>query len=144
MTLQEILDDPAMQRRFVSGGERVIEEEVASKRGLTGMAIKGGFKAVKAIKPGIVPGALEQLLPAFAPAVEPHYQTAQRQGDIPAYFTANAREIADALLKVTDAKAERAQNAVMKRTYRSLRGQALEHTAAAMPRVGQLLADLTP
>ena len=47
--------------------------------------------------------------------------------------------LADALRAITDAKAARADNRVMKRVYSSLRGQAKVHTAAAMPRVAGLI-----
>lgn len=140
MKLTDILDDPTLKARFLSEADALIQAEVAGKRGLSGMAIKAGFAAIQKVRPDIVVGALDMLLPHFAPALETHFQAAQASGDVATYFTAHASQIADAMLAVTDARAQRAQNAILKKTYQSLRGQAHTHTAEAMPRVGRLLA----
>jgi hypothetical protein len=138
-SLVEALQDDATKKAVIADSVEVIEAEVASKSGLRGAAIKTGFKTVKKIKPGIIPAAVEHLLPDFAPAVDPFYARAREAGDVRSWFTSNADEIADALLQITDAKAARARNRVMKKVYSSLRGQAKVHTAAAMPRVAGLI-----
>lgn len=140
MTLQDILDDPALRARFIADGAKLVDAEVARKPRLSGVAIRAGFAAIRTVKPDIVPSALELLLPAFAPAVEPYFQAGQQQGDVAAHFAANAGPIAEALLRVTDQKADKANNALVKRTYHGLRGSAHAHTAEAIPAVGQLLA----
>lgn len=139
MSLVEVLRDPARRRAVVADGVRLIEEEVASKRGLSGAALKAGFKTVQKLKPGIVAHALDRLLPEFAPRVDPYYVQAAAQGDVRAFFEARASEIADALLAVTDEKARTAQNAVMLKVYRGLRGHAHAHTVAAVPRLADLI-----
>lgn len=139
-TLVAVIEDSSRRRAVVADSVEVVEAEVAGKSGLRGMAIKAGFKTVKRIKPGIVAAAVEQLLPAFAPAIDPHYAKARETGDARRYFQQHAEMIADALLAVTDSKASRAKNAVMKKVYSSLRGQAKHHTAAAMPRVADLIS----
>ena len=139
MSLVDVLNDGAKARAVVADGVVMIEEEVASKGGLSGLAIKAGFKTVKAIKPGIMGEALGHLLPDFAPTLDPFYEKAKAQGDVRAYFTKHADAIADALLGVTDKKRERAKNAVMRRAYDGLRPQAKKHTAEAMPRLADLI-----
>lgn len=140
MNLTDILDDPALLSRFVEQGSQLIDAEVASKSGFSGMALKTGFATVKRLKPGVVPELLRMLLPHFAPAVAPHVDAAQEQGDVAAYFRGHDADIAEAMLQVTDARAAKADNAVLKKIYTSLRPQALQHTKDAMPRVGDLLA----
>jgi len=139
MTLDEILNDPEAKARFIEGGVRVIEEEVAGKSGLSGRLLKGAFATVKALRPGILASLLNMLLPHFAPAVSPHFEKAKAQGDVQGYFAANASTIAEAMLAITDEAAGNAQNKVLKKTYRALRGQASKHTTEAMPAVGRLL-----
>lgn len=139
-TLQALLADAALRSDFVTRGVALIDAEVARKSGLRGMAVKAGYKTLKALRPGMVAEALNGLLPAFAPAVEPHFAAAQSEGDVAGYFARNATQIAEAMLEVTDRKAERADNRLIQRTYRSLRGQAHHHTAEAMPAVGELMA----
>lgn len=143
MTLHDILDDPDRKARFIEQGVALIESEVASKRGLSGTALRTGYKGMKKVKPGIVPGALDMLLPHFAPAVEPHFEAAQASGDVEAYFTEHAEPVAEAMLQVTDARADRAKNRTLQKIYRGLRGQAKKHTTEAMPGVGRLLAQFT-
>jgi len=139
MSLVEVLRDPARRRAVVADGVRLIEEEVASKRGFSGAALKAGYKTVQRLKPGVVAHALEKLLPEFAPRVDPYYVEARAHGDVRAYFASRASEIADALLSVTDEKARSAKNPVMLKVYDSLRGQAHAHTAAAVPRLADLI-----
>jgi hypothetical protein len=138
-TLVDVLKDPARRKQVVAESVQIVEAEVADKSGLRGAAIKAGFATVKKIKPGIIQSAVEKLLPEFAPVVDPFYVEARGTGDVRAWFTRNGERIADALLRITDAKAERADNRVMKKVYDSLRGQAVHHTAAAMPRVASLI-----
>lgn len=138
-TLMSILDDSVRRAVVVSDTVDLIEAEVKSKSGLRGAAIRTGFNSVKKLKPGIIRSAVDKLLPHFAPAVDPHYAKAAETGNPRAYFTTNADSIADALLAVTDAKASNADNAVMKRVYKGLRGSARQHTAAAMPALADLI-----
>lgn len=139
MTLVEVLKDSTKRAAVVADSEKLLEAEVASKSGLRGAAVRTGFKALKRVKPGIVPRAIDKLLPAFAPVVDPFYAEAREQGDVKRYFTEKADAIADAMLQITDAKARTADNAVMKKIYNGLRGQAQQHTAAAMPAVAELI-----
>lgn len=138
-SLVEVLGDPQKRKAVIADSEKLLEAEVASKSGLRGAAVKAGFKALKKVKPGIVPAAIGKLLPEFAPVVDPFYQQGKDAGDVRGYFTREASRIADALLGVTDAKAQRADNKVMKKIYNGLRGQAQQHTAAAMPAVADMI-----
>lgn len=138
-SLVDALNDPTTRSAVIDDTVELIESEVRSKSGLRGTAIKAGFKTVKKIQPGMIPAAVDKLLPHFAPAVDPHYAKAVEAGDPRGYFTRNADSIAEALLAVTDDKAQRADNAVMKKVYKGLRGQAKQHTAAAMPALADLI-----
>lgn len=138
-TLMDALNDATTRRAVIADTVELIEREVRSKSGLRGTAIKAGFKTVKKIQPGMIPSAVDKLLPHFAPAVDPHFAKARESGDVKGYFSANADQIAEALLAVTDEKAKAADNAVMKKVYGGLRGQAKQHTAAAMPGLAELI-----
>ena len=100
MTLVETLNDPTRADAVVRDGVLFIEKEVRSKSGLRGMALKGGYKAVRKIRPGIIEDALGSLLPRFAPAIDPHYAKAKGEGDVRSYFVRNADTIAESLLGV--------------------------------------------
>lgn len=140
MTLLEILNDDTLRTRFLKDGEALIAQQVQAKRGLSGMAVKAGFKAIQKVSPSVINSALQNLLPAFQPVIEPYFEQGQNSAEgVAAYFQANASEIAEAMLSVTDRKANGAKNKVLKKTYAGLRGQARQHTTDAIPAVGALL-----
>lgn len=119
----------------------LIDQEVADKGGLSGLAIKAGYGAVKGIKPGFIRGVVSDLLPEFARTLDPIYQEAKGQGKpVASHFVNNAPRAADALLSITDGKAGHAKSGVVKGTYEKLRPTAKKHVEAAVPRLGQLIA----
>ena len=67
-TLKEILTVPGTRPKVVVDCVALVQEEVDSKGGLTGLAIKGAYAVVKAVKPGFVAEALDDMLDDFADA----------------------------------------------------------------------------
>ena len=118
----------------------LIEAEVASKRGVTGMAVKAAYKTVKKFRPGMVPMAMDHMLPDFARQVDPLWERCQASGEEPrAWFVARKVEVANALLAVTDARRDKSPNKVLVKAYNSLRPKAVDHIGEAMPRLADLL-----
>jgi len=140
--LYDLIQDPTKRKAVVDDGVRAIEAEVRDKRGLSGAVVKAGFKVVRGISPGFIPKALDHLLDDFAQQIDPFYEEwqASEQGTLESYFQRRAPEIADALLSITDARAQNAENRAVKKAYKKLRGQGAQHTIAAMPRVAALLS----
>lgn len=138
--LPSILTEPAVRPNVVADCVRVIDEEVQSKGGLTGIAIKGAYAVVKAVKPGFIAEAMNDLLPDFAARLDRFYQEA-RQGSQPvgALMKAQAGAVADALLGITDDRATRAKNVTVKKAYEKLRPTGKKHVEAAVPRVSGLI-----
>jgi hypothetical protein len=118
----------------------LINAEVADKGGLTGIAVKTGYKMVQGVKPGFVRKVVSDLLPEFAFALEDVYAEGPKGPAIRSHFERNAERIADALLSITDAKAERSPNGLVRGAYDKLRGTAKRHVEAAVPRLGDLVA----
>lgn len=140
--LSDALKDDNKRKAIVDDGLKVIDAEVASKRGFSGLAVKAAFKAVKAIRPGIIGMALDHLLPDFAPEIDPFYDEwkASGSGTLEQFFVRNDTRIANALLSVTDRRSQNAQNKAMKKAYDKLRPQGIEHTRSAMPRLAGLIS----
>jgi hypothetical protein len=123
----------------------LIDSEVKDKGGISGLAIKAGYGAVKGVKPGFVRGVVSDLLPEFAKALEPMWLEAKKDNKaVAAFFSANSGRVADALLSITDAKAQRAKSAVVKGTYEKLRGSAKKNVEAAVPRLGEMVQKYAP
>ena len=138
--LADVLNSPDKKDRVVQDCIVIIDQEVADKSGLSGMAIKAGYKAVKGVKPGFVQKVVHDLLPEFADAIDPIYEEALSQDrPVAQHFVDNSGRVADNLLAITDGKAERSKHGLVKKTYGKLRGQAKNHVTAAVPRLGDLI-----
>jgi len=123
----------------------LIDAEVGDKGGLTGLAIKAGYKTVQGIKPGFVRNVVTDLLPEFAQALEPLYQEARANGrSVRDHFMSNTSRVADALLSITDEKAKRAKSGMVKGTYEKLRGSAKKNVEAAVPRLAAMIEKHAP
>ena len=139
--LSEVIKDRNKRKQVIEDGERLIEQEVADKSGMTGFAVKAGFKVIKGIRPGIIPMALDGLMDEFCARVDPFYEAFQASGekDLRSYFVRRGSEIANALLAITDGRAERTDHRTLKGAYFQLRPQAEKHVVTAMPRVADLV-----
>jgi hypothetical protein len=133
LSLKETLTQPEKKPAVVADCLALVDAEVASKSGVSGLAVKGGYKAVKGVKPGFIRNAVEKLLPEFADAIEPFWN-----GGGASHVVANREPVAEALLSVTDGKVAEAQG-VVRSVYGKLRGSAKRHVEAAVPRLAELL-----
>jgi hypothetical protein len=139
-SLPEILNSDAKKGFVVDDCLTLIDAEVKDKGGISGLAIKAGYGAVKGIKPGFVKHVITDLLPDFAKALDPIYQEAKTAGKpVADYFAARSSDVAEALLKLTDDKAKGSKNSLVRGTYDKLRGSAKKNVEAAVPRLGKLI-----
>jgi hypothetical protein len=144
-SLVEILGVGDKRKAVIDDACRVLDAEVDSKSGLSGMAVKGAYKLVKGIKPGFIPLVVNDLLDEFLKALDPIYQEAVEKKIAPrALFVSNPGRVAEMLLAVTDGRAVRAKNALIKKTYDKLRPTAKNHVEAAVPRLGQMVENHMP
>jgi hypothetical protein len=140
-TLNEILLVPGNRPNVVADCVRLIEEEVDSKGGLTGLAVKAAFAVVKAVKPGFVQEAVDHMLDDFVKRLEPFWADAQARNEpVGALMNARAGQVADALLAISDERAARAKNQGLRKAYDKLRPTGKKHVEAAVPRIGRLIA----
>lgn len=140
--LKDQLLTPEKRPAVIGDCEKVIDEEVASKSGLSGLAVKAAFGMVKAVKPGIVRESVDGLLDDFVGRMEPFYTDFKAKGagsTLEQYFTRRSSEVADALLGITDARAQRAKNATLKKAYEQLRPKGKQYVQDAMPRVARMV-----
>src|SRR6185295_12875175 len=140
MSLVDALTEESKKKDVVKDCCDLIDAEVKDKGGISGLAIKAGYGAVKGIKPGFIQHAVEDMLPEFAKALDPIYADAKSQNKpVASFFEANTSRVADALLSITDAKAARAKSGVAKGAYDKLRGSAKKNVEQAVPRLGKLI-----
>jgi len=139
-TLREQLGSGDKRRKVIDDACGVLDQEVADKSGLTGIAIKAAYKVVKGIRPGFTREVVDALLDEFLEAVEPLYQDAvTKKRPVGSGVRENPSRVADSLLAVTDRKSERAKSQVVKSAYEKLRPSAKKQVEAACPRLAGLL-----
>jgi len=139
-TLADILLVPGNRPKVVADAVRVIDEEVDSKGGLSGLAVKGAYALVKAVKPGFVSEAVDSMLDDFVKRLEPFYAAAQAKNEpVGPSMNARAGEVSEALLAISDERAARAKNGTLKKAYEKLRPTGKKHVEAAVPRIGRLI-----
>ncbi len=142
-SLAEILTHPERRPQVVDACAVLIEQEVKTKSGLSGLAVKAGYKLVRAIKPSMIPDVVNKLLPEFAEALQPMFAEAEDKsgaaGDrFVAHLQADPARVAAALLTVTDRRAESASGPLQK-TYHRLRSTAGDHVQLAVPGLARTL-----
>lgn len=143
-TLSEVMLVPGNRPKVIADCVRLIEEEVDSKGGLSGLAIKGAFMVVKAVKPGFISESVDHMLDDFVSRLEPFHAEAQQKSEpIGPYLNSRAASVADALLAISDERAQRAKNQTVKKAYEKLRPTGKKNVEAAVPRLGRLIAKYT-
>jgi len=143
--LTEALTAESKKSAVVDDCMALIDAEVADKGGLSGLAVKAGYRAVQGIKPGFVRQVVTDLLPDFAKALDPIYQEAKTSGrTVKEHFASHTTQVADALLTITDDKAKRSKSGMVKGTYEKLRGSAKKNVEAAVPRLAGMIEKHAP
>ena len=109
-SLREIIEDPKVSKSVVADGLRVLDEEMAKRSGLGGLAIKGAYKVVKNVQGGkTLEKAVEILIPEFIDKLAPYYGRFQEEGKGKTwteYLQPHYGAIADELLSVTDQRVQ--------------------------------------
>ena len=135
MSLTAALGDASKRDLVIDDCVDLVDDEVKGKKGLSGMVIKTGYKAVKGLRPGFIRSVVKSLFDEWAAELDPIW--AEAKGRIA--FEGQRSRVAEALLKVTDGKSEGARSALVKSTYKKLRPTAKKHVEDAVPGLAGLL-----
>ena len=139
-SLAEAVKDQGKRKAVIDDCSVLIDGEVRDKGGLSGMAIKAAYATVKAVRPDVVPLAMDGLIDDFSAKVDPYWARCQTENAVPReFFVRHKVEIANALLGITDDRAKRTPHRTLKSAYEKLRPQAVEHIGVAMPRLADLI-----
>lgn len=142
-SMPEVVSDPARRPEVVRDVVGLIDAEVDRKSGLGGMAIKAGYKVVKALKGGrMIPDVVDGLLDEFAGAIEPihaRYRDSEGTQGFAAYLAANQGAAVNGLLSITDQRARTTSHDMLRKTYEKLRPVGEKNVADALPALGRLI-----
>ncbi len=140
-TLQEILLAPETQPKVIADCYALIQQEISDMSGISGTAVKLAYKTVTTFAPGHVRHMVETLLPDMVNQLQPFWADFTTSGGsgFGDYLAKRGEEVSEALLSVTDARAEASDRPTIIKAYRTVRGGAAKHVQAALPQVGDLV-----
>lgn len=142
-SLAEILLDASRRQQVLDDCVQLIDDEVRSKSGLSGIAVKGAYAIVKKIKPSIVRDIVDKLIEPFAQNLDQFYQSFKAAGitePFAAFLLPKATPVANALLSITDERAQKSENRTLRSVYDKLRPTGVKHVEAAVPGIARLIA----
>ncbi len=139
--LKDKMLEPGIRPKVVADCVTLVDQEVASKKGVTGMVIKTGYKAFKALKPTIVKEAIEHLLEDFVGVIDTHHEEYAKSGgsSFESFAVSRDKRIANDLLGITDAIIEQSSKTALKKIYHGLRKVAEKNVIQAVPATGRLV-----
>lgn len=142
MSLSEKITSPQNRERVINDCCTLIDAEVKSKGGLSGIAVKGAYGVVKAVKPRFIPEVVDSMLDEWVAKLEPFYESWQKDGGgrpFASFLDSRRDAVAEALLGVTDARARHAKSGSVKKMYEKMRPSAKKHVEESLPRLGKLI-----
>lgn len=137
--LTDILLRDDTRWRLVRDVAELIEHEVDDQRGLTGAAIRSGYRLVTRMRDGLIRDALDDMLDAFVSELDPlWFEHGSLQG-FDQFLAAHRCRVAQRMLQVTDARRDTARNRSLRSAYDRLGPVARPRIERAVPRLGQVI-----
>jgi hypothetical protein len=115
----------------------LIDAQVKTK----GFFIKSAYSAVKAIKRRFVPEVVDALLDDWLGKLQPHYDkwAAAKTPPLSDFLVARSDDVAEDLLSVTDARAEKTTHTTAKKMYLRMRDGAKRNVVDSIPDLAKLI-----
>lgn len=139
MELTQRIKDPSVRDGIVVDCTHLIDEQVAAKSGLAGMALKATYSVVKGVGGDYVPGAIKRLLPETMTALEPIWNEGEAAGNPVDYLSQHSDRTADILLSTTDARIARNGGGIIGASYHKLRQSVKQDVVTAVPKLAKII-----
>lgn len=133
---------PDIRPLLVTDCVHLIDHSVKSTKGFSGIAVKGAYSSVKMIKPRFVEGVVDALLDEWIEKLgqfEREHSDKRFVGPLSAYLVQERVRVSEALIAVTDARAETTKHKTAAKFYHRLRPSALAHVEQAIPDLAALV-----
>ncbi len=115
----------------------LIDAQVKQK----GFVLKSAYATIKAIKKRFVPEVVDGLLDDWLGKLQPHYE--KWEGTKPSTFSdyviARSDDVAEDLLSVTDARADKTSHTTAKKMYLRMRDSAKKNVVEAIPELARTI-----
>ena len=136
-TLVEQLGKDPVRAEVINDCVTLIDAQVKQK----GFVIKSAYAVIKGIKKKFVPEVVDALLDDWLGKLQPHYDkwAAAKANTFADYLVARSEDVAEDLLQVTDARAEKTSHTTAKKMYFKMRDGAKKNVVDAMPDLAKTL-----
>ena len=135
--LVETLGKPPKREPVIKDCIALIDAQVKEK----GFVIKGAYATIKAIKKSFVPEVVDSLLDEWLGKLQPHFDkwSANKSTSLSDFLVSRSDDVAEDLLSVTDARAERTTHTTAKKMYGKMRDGAKRNVVEAIPELAKLV-----
>lgn len=136
-TLVEQLGKEPLRAQVVADCVELVDAQVKQK----GFVIKSAYATIKAIKRRFVPEVVDGLLDEWLNKIQPHYDkwAATKPSSFADYMIARSDDVAEDLLSVTDARAQKTTHTTAKKMYTRMRDSAKKNVVEAIPELSRLI-----
>ncbi|HEX7837081.1 MAG TPA: hypothetical protein VF469_06430 [Kofleriaceae bacterium] len=136
-SLVEMLGKEPVRPRVIEDCVELIDAQVKQK----GIVIKGAYATIKAIKKRFIPEVVDTMLDEWLGKLQPHYErwSVTKASSFTDYVVARGDDVAEDLLSVTDARAERTSHTTARKMYGRMRDGAKRNVVEAIPALGKMI-----
>jgi hypothetical protein len=136
-SLVEQLGKPPKRETVIADCVDLIDAQVKQK----GFIIKSAYATIKAVKRGFIPEVVDALLDEWMTKLQPHYDkwAANKSSSLRDFLVARSDDVAEDLLSVTDARAEKSSHGTAKKMYSKMRDGAKRNVIEAIPDLAKLV-----
>ena len=143
--LVEKLGTEPLRTQVIAECVDLIDAQVKQK----GFVIKSAYATIKAIKKKFVTETVDALLDDWMGKIQPHYDkwVATKPSSFSDYIISRSDDVAEDLLSVTDARAEKTSHTTAKKMYMRMRDSAKKNVVEAIPELSKMIErhlDATP
>ncbi len=136
-TLVDQIGQPPKREPVITDCVELIDAQVKQK----GLVIKAAYSTIKAIKKKFVWETVDSLLDEWLNKLQPHYDkwAANKSSSLSDFLVARSDDVAEDLLSVTDARAEKTSHGTAKKMYGKMRDGAKKNVVEAIPDLAKLI-----
>ena len=136
-SLVEVLGKAPKRETVIADCVTLIDAQVKQK----GFIIKSAYATIKAIKRGFITETVDALLDDWLGKLQPHYDkwAANKSSSLADFLVARSDDVAEDLLSVTVARAEKTSHGTAKKMYGKMRDGAKRNVVEAIPDLAKMV-----
>ena|SRR5882757_5235883 len=134
--VEKLARDP-VRPQMITDCVDLIDAQVKQK----GFVIKSAYATIKAIKKKFVPEVVDSMLDEWLEKIQPHFDkwSVAQTSTFTNYLVARGDDVAEDLLAVTDARAEKTSHTTAKKMYGRMREGAKKNVIESIPALAQMI-----